>query len=104
MHDATVATETAKSGALLMRPDTIFGVCQGIGDDLGFNPDWLRVALASMVLFNPPLAVSIYAVLGVIVLASRLMFPDRAPAAAPAAEQAAPAEAANEEQSIAVAA
>ena len=101
MHDATVATETAQPTALPLRHDTIFGVCQGIGDDFGFNPDWLRVALASVVLFNPLLAVSLYAVLAVVVFASRIAFPDRRAAAV---EQAVPAEAANEPASLPIAA
>ena len=83
MHDATAATETqtaaqredANNVPLLLRHDTILGVCEAIGRDFGFNPNFLRVAVGSIVLFNPMLAVSIYAALGVAVLLSRLLFP-----------------------------
>jgi phage shock protein PspC (stress-responsive transcriptional regulator) len=60
---------------LIARDDTLLGVCQAIGDDLGFNPLWLRMALATGLLWNPTAMVAIYAGLGVIVLASRLIFP-----------------------------
>ena len=60
---------------LIARDDTLLGVCQAIGDDLGFNPLWLRMALATGLLWNPTVMVAIYAGLGVVVLASRLMFP-----------------------------
>ena len=102
MHDATVATEAATRAPLPLRHDTILGVCQGIGEEFGFNPDWLRVALASIVLFNPLLAVTTYAVLGLLVAASRLLFPARA-AAAPSAAHAAPV-AANEQEALPAAA
>lgn len=61
--------------SLIARDDTFIGVCQAIGDDLGFNPLWLRLSLAAGLLWNPTAIVAIYAGLGVIVLASRLMFP-----------------------------
>ena len=33
--------------ALPLRPHTIFGVCEAIGEDFGFNPTFLRVPLAA---------------------------------------------------------
>ena len=42
---------------------------------IGFNPLWLRLALAAGLLWNPTAIVAIYAGLGVVVLASRLLFP-----------------------------
>ena len=78
---------------LIARDDTFFGVCQAIGDDLGFNPLWLRLALAVGVLWNPTAIIAIYAGLGVVVLASRLMFPAakrQFKAEAPAVEAAKP--------------
>jgi phage shock protein PspC (stress-responsive transcriptional regulator) len=75
---------------LLLRDDTIFGVCQGLGDDLGFDPFWLRLALASGMLWNPTVMVTAYGALAVVVLLSRLGFPDRR-TAAPARDQASPA-------------
>ena len=36
--------------ALPLRSHTILGVCEAIGEDFGFNPTFLRVPLAAMVL------------------------------------------------------
>lgn len=69
--------------SLFSRSDTMFGVCQGLGEDFGFNPNWLRVAFALMVVFNVGLALTAYAAAGVLVLVSRLVYPDRRKAAAP---------------------
>ena len=73
----------------LFRPDTLLGVCQALGDDLGINPLWLRVPLASAILFTPIGAVGTYLFLGLLVLVSRLVFPPKLVAAeAPAAQPA----------------
>lgn len=70
----------AAQPSLFNRPDTLLGVCEGIGQDFGFNPLWLRIALAATILWNPYVAIGTYFVLGLLVLASRLMFPNlRAP-------------------------
>ena len=83
---------------LIARDDTFFGVCQGIGDDFGFNPLWLRVVLSVLLLWNPQAVIGAYFALGAAVLLSRLIFPNpraqpvaEAPAAAPAATLPAPA-------------
>lgn len=60
---------------LPLRSHTIFGVCEGIAEDFGFNPIFLRVPLAAMVLWSPTIAIGAYLALGVVVLASRLLFP-----------------------------
>ena len=62
--------------ALPLRNHTIFGVCEGIGEDFGFNPVFLRVALSAMVLWSPTIAIGSYLGLGLVVLASRLLFPE----------------------------
>lgn len=62
-------------GNLFTRDDTFFGVCQGLGDDLGFNPQWLRAALGVLIFFNPVAVLSGYAGAGVIVLVTRLIYP-----------------------------
>jgi phage shock protein PspC (stress-responsive transcriptional regulator) len=62
--------------ALPLRNHTIFGVCEGIGEDFGFNPVLLRVALSAMVLWSPMIAIGSYLALGLVVLASRLLFPE----------------------------
>lgn len=60
---------------LPLRNHTILGVCEAIGEDFGFNPVFLRVPLSAIVLYNPLMAVGAYLALGVVVLASRLLFP-----------------------------
>jgi phage shock protein C len=69
---------------LIMRNDTLLGVCQAIGDDLGFNPLLLRVPFAACLLLNPLLVVGTYFGLGALVFVSRWAYPSRAPAAAAA--------------------
>ncbi len=61
--------------ALPLRQHTILGVCEGIGEDFGFNPIFLRVPLAAVVLWNPLIAIGTYFLLGALVFASRLLFP-----------------------------
>ena len=61
--------------ALPFRAHTIFGVCEGIGEDFGFNPIFLRVPFAATVLWSPTMAIGAYLALGLVVLASRLLFP-----------------------------
>ena len=60
---------------LPLRSHTILGVCEGLAEDFGFNPIFLRVPLAALVLWSPLVAVGIYFGLGALVLASRLLFP-----------------------------
>jgi phage shock protein PspC (stress-responsive transcriptional regulator) len=61
--------------ALPLRSHTIFGVCEAIGEDFGFNPVLLRIPFAATVLYSPLLAIGSYFALGAVVLASRLLFP-----------------------------
>lgn len=63
-------------GSLWNRPDTLFGVCEGLGQDFGFNPIYLRIALAASILWDPRIAIGGYLVLGLFVAASRLLFPN----------------------------
>jgi phage shock protein C len=75
------------------RDDTMLGVCQAIGDDLGFNPTLLRAAFAIPLIWSPMIAVGVYVALGLAVLVSRLVVREPRPARAPAAaieEKAAP--------------
>jgi phage shock protein C len=60
----------------LTRPDTLLGVCQAIGEDFGFNPIYLRVALALGLLWNPTAMFVAYFALGAAVLISRLIAPN----------------------------
>lgn len=84
---------------LLTRDDTFFGVCQGLGEDLGFHPNLLRVPLAAMLLWNPLVVFGLYLGLGLLVAFTRWVSPDPSPVAT--AEAAAPAEAQPEELAIA---
>ena len=80
-NEVPVQVENARQPALPFRGDTLLGVCEAIGQDLGINPTWLRVAFASLLLWNPEVIVIAYLALGVIVAVTRLVFPDRRSAA-----------------------
>jgi phage shock protein PspC (stress-responsive transcriptional regulator) len=67
---------------LFTRPDTFFGVCEGLGEDLGIHSNFLRVALAGLLFWNPPLAAGVYAGLGVLVGLTRWLVPNPRPVAA----------------------
>jgi phage shock protein C len=71
-----IAADT-RATALPLRDHTILGVCEAIGEDFGFNPVFLRVPLAACVLFSVKYSIAAYLALGLIVLASRLIFPQR---------------------------
>ena len=53
------------------KPDNLFGVCAALGEDFGFNPLWLRIALGAGVLWNPLAVLGVYVALGALVLATR---------------------------------
>ena len=71
--------------ALPLRNDTFLGVCEAIGGDLGFNPNWLRVAFGFLILFDPMVAVAAYLALGIFVALAHWLFP--VAASKPAAKQ-----------------
>jgi len=70
--------------ALPLRTHTILGVCEGLGEDFGFNPIFLRIPLAAAVIWSPLIAFGTYFGLGAVVLASRLLFPRSKASTAPA--------------------
>jgi len=80
--------------SLIARDHTILGVCEGLGEDFGFNPMWLRVPLAVCLLLNPAAVVATYLGLGAIVFLTRWIAPNPKPATALAAEAPAPVSAA----------
>jgi phage shock protein PspC (stress-responsive transcriptional regulator) len=88
--------------ALPLRNHTILGVCEGIGEDFGFNPVFLRIPLAASVIWNPIVAFGVYFGLGAVVMVSRLLFP--APKAKSAAVHDEVSPAANEQNELAKAA
>ncbi len=68
-------SSTDQNIALPLRSHTILGVCEAIGEDFGFNPLFLRIPLAAVVVVSVKWAILTYLALGVAVLASRLIFP-----------------------------
>lgn len=90
---------------LLTRDDTFFGICQGLGEDLGFNPQWLRIALAIGSFFDPLAVIALYAALGAVVAVARFTFPiPAAPAEPLALDQTAQVEPATEADPVPLAA
>lgn len=67
---------TQDKGNLFTRDDTMLGICEGLGEDLGFNPNWLRAALGAGLVWNPFAMVGIYLGLGVVVVFTRLVMPN----------------------------
>lgn len=65
-------------GNLILRNDTFFGVCEGLGQDFGFHANWLRIAFAAGFYFSPMIVIGTYLGLGLLVATSRFAFPDRA--------------------------
>lgn len=78
---------------LFQRRDTFFGICEAVGQDFGFNPLWLRLAFVAPLFFFPVQTFAGYFALGLVVLASRLLFPAKtASSAHPALSAVEPAE------------
>ena len=80
---AFVPSIPEREPALPFRSDTILGVCEAVGQDLGFHPNWLRVPFAALILWNPVVIIASYLLLGVVVAVTRWFFPaqPKAPAA-----------------------
>lgn len=62
--------------SLFAREDTMLGVCEALGEDFGFDPLWLRLALPVLLFLNPVATIGGYLAAGAIVLLSRLLFPN----------------------------
>ena len=62
--------------ALPLRSHTILGVCEAIGEEFGFNPVYLRIPFAASVIYSPMMAISAYLLLGLGVMAARLLLKD----------------------------
>ena len=80
---------------LFTRDDTFFGVCQGLGEDLGISGNWFRLGFALATFFTPVGAVAAYAATGAVVFAVRWLAPTPS-LAAPAPEAETPAAASPE--------
>lgn len=81
---------------LFTRHDTIFGVCEGLGEDLGIHPNILRLAFPLLLFVNPVATIAGYAAAGTVVFATRKLIPNPRPAVS--AQATAPLAAANEGQ------
>jgi len=66
----------ASAGSIVARDDTLLGICFALGQDFGFNPVYLRVLLAAIVLWSLPTAIGAYLALGLVVALSRRLAPD----------------------------
>lgn len=86
VHTANERTQEPRPN-LVLRHDTILGVCEGLGEEFGFNPNFLRVPFAAGVLWNPMAILGIYLALGVALLVSRLLYPKAAASSPPVIEQ-----------------
>ena len=75
---------------LVTREDTLLGVCQGMGEEFGFNANYLRVAFGALLLWNAAVVVGVYLALGVVLAISRWWWPVRADGAASATSPALP--------------
>jgi phage shock protein PspC (stress-responsive transcriptional regulator) len=67
--------------SFITREDTLLGVCAALGEDFGFNPTLLRVVFASLLLWNPTVVLSTYFGLFALIVASRIVFPNKRVAA-----------------------
>jgi phage shock protein PspC (stress-responsive transcriptional regulator) len=74
--------------SFITREDTLLGVCAALGEDFGFNPTWLRIVFAVLLLWNPVAVLSTYFGLFALIVASRLLFPSKRVAEQPQAEAA----------------
>lgn len=66
---------------LFTRNDTIFGVCEGLGEDLGINPLFLRLAFILPLFWFPMELVMLYFGLGALLFVTRMLVPARKPEA-----------------------
>ncbi len=75
--DTANETISTDSTPLPLRAHNIFGVCEALGEDFGISPLWFRIPFAASVLVSPLWAAVAYLALGLVVLGSRLVFPER---------------------------
>lgn len=64
-------------------PDMIFGVFQSVGEDLGVDPFYLRVAFFAGLFYSPLGMIAAYVALGAVVALSHWLFPKARPKAEP---------------------
>jgi len=67
---------TVRTTSYFNRPDTMLGVCQAIGEDMGISPNWIRLAFAVAFFFFPWQAALAYVGLGALAALLRKIWPD----------------------------
>jgi phage shock protein PspC (stress-responsive transcriptional regulator) len=72
-----MTAEVQNNTNIMLRNDTILGVCEAIGQETGVNPNWLRVGFCLPVFWNPLAVIVAYLALGAIVAATRYAFADK---------------------------
>ena len=63
--------------SLFAREDTLLGVCEGLGQELGVNPLFLRLAFALGLFWSLSNTVAVYLFMGVALMLFRWAFPLR---------------------------
>jgi phage shock protein C len=66
-------TTAAPQPVFFGREDTMLGICEAVGQDFGFNPNYLRVAFGAVLVLNPVAVIAGYFALGLLVFASRMI-------------------------------
>jgi len=82
----------------IARDHTLLGVCEALGEDFGFNPFYLRLPAAVLLLWNPTVIVAVYLAVGMLVATSRFLVREPRAPRAEAFEPVAVAEAAPEQE------
>ena len=72
--------------SVLASDRTLLGVCEALGEDLGFNPIFLRIPFGIGLMLNPVAVVATYLGLGLLVAFTRYLAPNPKPAALAEAE------------------
>lgn len=72
---APAAGQPEPRPALPLRNDTMLGVCEGLGEEFGFNPNFLRLAFAGLFYWNPVAVVGTYLALGLALALARWLCP-----------------------------
>lgn len=67
----------SSKASLFARDDTFLGVCEGLGEEFGFNPLPLRVALGIALLWNPVAVLGGYLAVGLALAIARWFYPMR---------------------------
>lgn len=100
---AFAADQPGPMPALPLRNDTMLGVCEGLGEEFGFNPTYLRLAFAGLFYWSPVAVVGTYLALGLGLALARWLYPAAPAATGSPALLAAPAPA-NEADPVSLAA